>query len=74
MLPAIISAFIISNALQKNRYNGFAAPNENLEVNGEIECVNSLYEEGVHTNMTASVETEAMDEANMVQNSGVKAW
>ncbi|KAJ0040712.1 hypothetical protein Pint_27773 [Pistacia integerrima] len=74
VLPAIISAFILSNTLKKKGYDDFAANNENLkEVNGEIEGVNGLHEEGVQTNMTTSVETEAklnMDEANMVHTGG----
>ncbi|XP_044495216.1 glycine-rich domain-containing protein 1-like [Mangifera indica] len=72
VLPAIISAFILYNTLKKRGFDDFLTNNENLVVNCETECVNGLHE-GVQTNMTTSVETEAklnMDEANNEHTGG----
>ncbi|TXG60033.1 hypothetical protein EZV62_014606 [Acer yangbiense] len=72
VLPGILSAFIFSDTLKKEGYDGFTVDEENMkEVNSEIQSVNG--EEGMQTNLITSVENKRkvnMDMANMVKSGG----
>ena len=56
MLPAIISAFILSDILKKEGYNGFTSNRENLEVDSLVEKAKGFHEEPEQISLTAASE------------------
>ncbi|KAL5822007.1 hypothetical protein ACOSQ3_023889 [Xanthoceras sorbifolium] len=72
VLPGILSAFIFSDTLKKEGYDGFTVKDENVkEVNSEIKSVNGFREEGMQTTLITSVENKRdVNMAIMVKSGG----
>lgn len=74
MLPAIISAFILSDILKKEGYNGFTSNRENLEVDGLVEKAKGLNEEEPEQiSLTASSEGNMELNVDVAKGSIVKS-
>ncbi|KAF9667563.1 hypothetical protein SADUNF_Sadunf15G0036300 [Salix dunnii] len=73
VLPAIISAFILSDILKKEGYNGFTSNKENLEVDGLVEKAKSLNEEPEQISLTASSEGNMELNVDVAKGSIVKS-
>ncbi|KAB5524427.1 hypothetical protein DKX38_022176 [Salix brachista] len=74
VLPAIISAFILSDILKKEGYNGFTSNRENLEVDGLVEKAKGLNEEEPEQiSLTASSEGNMELNVDVAKGSIVKS-
>ncbi|KAJ6340243.1 hypothetical protein OIU77_008075 [Salix suchowensis] len=73
VLPAIISAFILSDILKKEGYNGFTSNRENLEVDGLVEKAKGLNEEPEQISLTASSEGNMELNVDVAKGSIVKS-
>ncbi|KAJ6868483.1 glycine-rich domain-containing protein 1-like isoform X1 [Populus alba x Populus x berolinensis] len=56
VLPVLISAFILTDILKKEGYNGFTSNRENLEVDSLVEKAKGLHEEPEQISLTAASE------------------
>lgn len=74
MLPAIVSAFILSYILKKKGYQAFSIDRENLmEADDFVENINSFHEEPKQTSQNTSAESKMELNVVIAKGSSVKS-